>query len=648
MTKLSVVLLGLAALAARAQLSFLYPTNITLDGTIQWIVAGDFNNDGIGDFAVSYQTGASTASVVLFLGSRDGHFVRKNLPQVTTDAGDKVASDVAWAAADVNLDGKLDLVTGKGVLLGNGDGTFQPLIPFGGAPGTAVRPLGIALPYLPLPAGGLVQVADFNNDGIPDLCAAAYDAFVVLLGNGDGTFGPPISTGPLYSSYPYPVDELAVFTLGDFDGDGIVDIAYAGTGGDVSILFGNGDGTFTRVVGVGAPAEDPGALTIGDLRGDGHVDLLAQGDGGVAVWLLNGGEFNVLPIVYPPPSLVPAEYNGPLAMADFDGDKKQDIASYFAIYRGNGNGSLQAPVLFGQEPGLSASYYLPALPYSPPPMVVADVNGDGKPDLIGVGPTLDTITVLINSSGTPVASAPAYQAASLRQLLSPGGIAVVYGTGLSSMTATASDTLQTTLGDTSVEIVDFAGKTILAPLLYVSPTQINFVVPESTAVNGPAIINVIGNGLPKGAHSTLVVPVSAGIFTLDGSGSGTPVASAVRVAPDGTQTPVPTDQPIQIDSTSQVYLSLYGTGFRGASYGGCALRPPGPGSTEVDVTMLYVGPQSVTSVVDQFNIPLPSNTPKGPVNIICTFYNEVLPGGSQSYEIEYFYPSANTVTIMVQ
>ena len=58
--------------------------------------------------------------------------------------------------------------------------------------------------------------------------------------------------------------------------------------------------------------------------------------------------------------------------------------------------------------------------------------------------------------------------------------------------------------------------------------------------------------------------------------------------------------------------------------------------------MLYVGPQSTTPGVDQINIPIPSNTPKGLVDILCTFYIEI---GNVMYDL---YPSANTVTIMVQ
>ena len=514
---------------------FSHPTNITVDGTILSIVAGDFNsaNDGIADFAVSYQTGALTASVVLFLGRRDGHFEGQYLPQIAP-----TAYDVVQAAADVNLDGKLDIVMGQGVALGNGDGTFQSLIPFTFAPSPSVRPAGIGMPFLPFTAGSFLQVVDFNNDGIPDICIGSSSpaGMAVRLGHGDGTFSLGIPTPPPFPfQNPFDPDELAVFTLGDFDGDGFVDIAYEAAQGGVVILYGNGDGTFTRLGGAQGSGAYPGALIAGDLRSDGVVDLVDRSDQGVGVMLRDSDDvFPVNPpylVVYPGPTPIAMGYNGPLAMADFDGDKKQDIASYFAIYAGNGDGSLRAPVLFGQEPGLTSSYVdtgelspftgtPDALPYNPPPMVVADVNGDGKPDLIGVGPTLDTITVLINSSGTPVASAPAYQAASGLRLLSPGSIAHPLRDGpfhndRDGRRHPTDDPRKHIGRDLRLR----GGGLFWQPLLYVSPTQINFLVPGSTTVNGPAMINVVGNGLPKGAHSTLVVPVSPGIFTLDGSGS---------------------------------------------------------------------------------------------------------------------------------
>lgn len=137
-------------------------------------------------------------------------------------------------AGDFNGDGKIDLaVANQGdntiSILGNGNGTFRPQAPYA----TGASPTSVA-------------TGDFNRDGKLDLAVATSGSFSVsiLQGNGDGTFQAPVDH-PVFSPY----NSVSV-VASDLDGDGILDLAVAGTRSgvgpedNVSILLGNGDGTF--------------------------------------------------------------------------------------------------------------------------------------------------------------------------------------------------------------------------------------------------------------------------------------------------------------------------------------------------------------------------------------------------------------------
>jgi uncharacterized protein (TIGR03437 family) len=622
MSKQLIVFLLFGAARVVAQPSFLYPTTIPMGAPITSIVGGDFNNDGIGDLAVSYGTAAA-----IFLGKVDGTFARKDL---NVPMGFQV---YALAVTDINADHKLDLVGDGGyafdpsnpsvrfgffIMYGNGDGTFRP-------------------PVFPPPlTNGLLGIADFNGDGIPDLLVQVSSAIATQLGNGDGTFrSPGPSTGLLGSGYGGGT------VVADFNNDGFPDVALTSSLGNATLIFlSNGDGSF-RASGTapGAPGSVVHPVAAGDVTGSGATDLVEQASGGVVVLLGNNkGQFSVR-ARYPSPMFVFDPDQPQVVLADFDGDKKLDFASCFYVYPGDGNGNFRAPIYFGQM----TSFNFSAIGYHLP-VIVQDVNGDGKPDIIGIAPDGQSINILINSSGTPVASAPAYLAGNGDIVLAPGALASIFGDGLASTTASGMVPLPTTIGNISVELYDSAGKTFQAPLLYVSPTQINFQVPDD-ASEGLAIINVIGNGRPKGAHSTYIQKFATSLFTLNGKGNGAPVSSALSVDASGKQTAIPTTScnsdgncvglPIPVGSAGQVYLSLYGTGFGHATAGQCTI-----GRTAVTPT--YIGLQGPRAVVDQVNIPIPANTPKGPVNISCQFGIAGMPG------LSYNHGNGNTVTIMVQ
>jgi hypothetical protein len=278
-----------------------YPTGLGPED----VAVGDFNHDGVLDLAVvnagENTLGQPANSVSILLGNGDGTFQ----PHVDYPTG-QLPFHVA--VGDFNGDGNLDLAVvdqyddAVSILLGNGDGTLQPEIEYG----VSTEPTSVV-------------VSDFNRDGILDLAVANFAAGTVsiLLGNGNGTFQPASD----YSATENPGSLAAA----DFNGDGIPDLAVAEFGSAaVSILLGNGDGTFQNQVRY-TTGTYPEGVTIGDFNGDGILDLALPNDndlGSVSVLLGNGnGTFqNALTF---PAGLLPVS----IAAADFNNDGRLDAAS---------------------------------------------------------------------------------------------------------------------------------------------------------------------------------------------------------------------------------------------------------------------------------------------------------------------------------
>jgi len=158
------------------------------------------------------------------------------------------------ALGDFNHDGKLDMAVASapgtaadiGIFLGNGDGTFRPPVYYSGG----VNP-------------GSLAVADFRGNGMLDLAAAGADDIDILLGNGDGTFQSPTQ---------YPVPNPAPFVaVGDFNNDHKLDLAFISFG-TIGVMFGNGDGTFQSPI-YFSPPHTPSSLGVGDFNHDGKLDL---------------------------------------------------------------------------------------------------------------------------------------------------------------------------------------------------------------------------------------------------------------------------------------------------------------------------------------------------------------------------------------
>ncbi len=278
--------------------------------------------------------------------------------------------------ADLNGDGKLDIVTVNEdndtvtVLLGNGDGTFGP-----------------AMSY---PTGGTsasVAVANFNGDGKLDLAVGSVSTQTVgvLLGNGDGTFGP---AQQFYSG------RAAFVAAGDFNGDGKLDLVVANGefNPSVAILIGNGDGTFQFPMVFATGGGSAEYVAVGDFNGDGKLDL-ATGNlspDNVSILLGNGdGTFQ------PHVDYIAGTTPQSLVVADLNGDGRLDLAvgnygsDSVSVLLGNGDGTFQSHVDF-------------ATGESPAWVAVGDFNSDGKIDLVTAGgyPSGLVSVLLGNGDGT--------------------------------------------------------------------------------------------------------------------------------------------------------------------------------------------------------------------------------------------------------
>ncbi len=265
------------------------------------------------------------------------------------------------------------------VLKGNGDGTFQPQVTY---------PVGTN------PAG--IVAADFTGNGILDLAVAnqADGTLGILLGNGDGTFKKQQSYNLL------PGDDPASIVTGDFNGDGVVDLAIVNPeASTVDILLGNGNGTFQT------PEQliffYPSGAAVGDFNGDGILDLcVLNADNTVSILLGNGDGTFQAGTTYPVGAL-PTN----IAVADFNNDHILDLA-----VANDGDGTVS--ILLGNGDGTFRPQQIVNVGGSPVGITTADFNGDGNPDL-AVTNDSDSIAVLLGKGNGSFQAAQYYPAGSL-------------------------------------------------------------------------------------------------------------------------------------------------------------------------------------------------------------------------------------------
>jgi hypothetical protein len=323
------------------------------------VVAADLNGDGAIDL-VTANWFSEPSNVSVLWGNGDGTFQTPT----TFQLGGKSPGEVALG--DFDGDGWLDIVTANywshdvSVLLNRRDGTFTPASRFA----TGVEPRSIDL-------------ADLNGDGLLDIVTAnyKYSRVAVLLGNGDGTFQSAIEF-PTGNNRPVSV------AVGDVNGDGWPDVITGNSANNsVSVLLNteDADGSFgKRFLKMHADipvGEWPGSITTADLNGDGQLDIVTANSGpnNVSVLLGNGDGTFQLAVNFNVNGLNPES----VAVADLNGDGVLDLVTANSSYpRGT------VSVLRGIGDGT----FLPALNFNverfPKSVAVADLNGDGIPDLV--------------------------------------------------------------------------------------------------------------------------------------------------------------------------------------------------------------------------------------------------------------------------
>lgn len=443
------------------------------------IISADMNGDGNPDIVA---IGGST--ILVLLGNGDGTF---KTPVVTNISSSNFHHIIA---GDFNGDGKLDVAytetnppdatdTTVGILLGNGDGTFQPL--------TTVLTAG------ELPNG--VAVGDFNGDGKLDLAVlnggnGADSTVNIFLGTGSGTF----NSGATLSTGAFPIDIRAV----DFDKDGHLDLVVANSGngrvGTVQAFAGKGDGTFISTFTSSTTSSITASIqsmAVGDFDGDGFPDIAVWANAEVHVFRRSAG------VVFDPPvDLGFGDSGAFMAAADLNGGGAPDLVALLdgtVAVMPNTGGLKVSPVTSSLNPSIFpqstsfAATLVSSFPGHLPPVSGSVQFNDGA-TLLGSG--------ALNASGTATFSTAALNAGThLVGASYPGD----------------SNYIARTLPGVS-QLVNPAGTSITVTASVIAAVS-------GDAITFSAATTPATSGIPTGTISLLDGKTTIGTLPVDGSGA---------------------------------------------------------------------------------------------------------------------------------